>query len=229
MPVGRPSRHPAGLAIIAAVRLALLAVAGVAPALSAQVMHYGVVMDQLRDGLAERWSEDVHQVERVYCVTQWWAAVSTHRLPVAADSAGDVEPAIDTVFRVLEAKPADATEATPNGATFTCPAGQPEMHTHPPATCYANRQDQCYRGGTDAYSCQPSREDVHTLRERGDAFAIVQCDRNAFVFYYPSQYESGRRLAVSTMPSVFSIAARTHADAATTPASGSTGSVATPP
>jgi hypothetical protein len=94
----------------------------------------------------------------------------------------------DTVYRVIEIKPAETSDATPNGATFACPAGVPEVHTHPPATCYSDRKDQCYPGGADAYSCQPSREDARKLIQRGDAFAIVQCDRHAFVFYYPSQF-----------------------------------------
>jgi hypothetical protein len=158
-----------------------------APALHAQqVMRYGVVMDEARNELAAVWTEDIHQVERAYCVTHWWAAVRAPRR--GADRAPD--STTDTVFRVLAIEPGDQTDATPNSATFTCPAGEPELHTHPPATCYADRQDQCYKGGTDAYSCQPSREDVQTLLERGDAFAIVQCDRNAFVFYYPAEYEA---------------------------------------
>jgi hypothetical protein len=157
-----------------------------APALHAQqVMRYGVVMDDARNELAAVWTEDIHQVERAYCVTHWWAAVRSPRGLADRTSDGTT----DTVFRVLAIEPGDQTDATPNSATFSCPAGEPELHTHPPATCYADRQDQCYKGGTDAYSCQPSREDVHTLLERGDAFAIVQCDRNAFVFYYPAQYE----------------------------------------
>ena len=153
--------------------------------LGAQVMRYGVVMDNARNAMAGSWTEDIHQVERVYCVTRWWAAVPRAR-PVAADSADG--RAADTVFRVLQVQALDSVEATPNGATFVCPAGQPELHTHPPATCYEDRADQCYAGGPDAYSCQPSRADVRTLRDRGDEFAIVQCDRNAFVFYYPSEF-----------------------------------------
>jgi hypothetical protein len=146
-------------------------------------MRYGVVMDQARNALAAVWTDDVHQVERAYCVTHWWAAVRAPRTRVdPADST------TDTVFRVMAIEPGDQTEATPNSAAFSCPAGEPELHTHPPATCYADRQDQCYQGGPDAYSCQPSREDVQTLLARGDAFAIVQCDRDAFVFYYPAQY-----------------------------------------
>jgi hypothetical protein len=155
--------------------------------LGAQVMRYGVVMDNARNAMAGTWTEDIHQVERVYCVTRWWAA-APHARPIAADSADGRQA--DTVFRVLQVQALDVVDATPNGATFVCPAGQPELHTHPPATCYEDRVDQCYAGGPDAYSCQPSRADVRTLKDRGDEFAIVQCDRNAFVFYYPSEFDA---------------------------------------
>jgi hypothetical protein len=151
-----------------------------------QAMRYGVVMDGARQQLAALWSDDVHQVERAYCVTHWWASARTG----------------DTVFRVLAVEPGDVTEATPNGATFTCPTGEPELHTHPPATCYGDRQDQCFPGGPDAYSCQPSREDVETLRTRGDAFAIVQCDRNAFIFYYRAQYTDPPPPAIAATPHI---------------------------
>ncbi|HXB27433.1 MAG TPA: hypothetical protein VNV25_22070 [Gemmatimonadaceae bacterium] len=160
----------------------------------AQVMRYGVVMDAARNALAAEWTDNPTQVERAYCVTQWWTATSrnarVHASP-SNDSAAVQKPDgrdADTVFRVLEIKPVETSEATPNGATFACPAGVPEVHTHPPATCYSDRADQCYAGGADAYSCQPSREDARKLLDRGDAFAIIQCDRHAFVFYYPSQF-----------------------------------------
>lgn len=158
----------------------------------AQVMRYGVVMDAARNALAAQWTDDPHQVERAYCVTQWWAATSRNaRVHASNDSAAVQKPDgrdADTLFRVTEIKPVGTSDATPNGATFACPPGVPEVHTHPPATCYSDRADQCYAGGADAYSCQPSREDARKLIERGDAFAIVQCDRHAFIFYYPSQF-----------------------------------------
>jgi hypothetical protein len=168
--------------------------------LSGQVMRYGVVMDAARNTLAAEWTEDPTQVERAYCVTQWWTAASRNArvhpsndstaargMLARADTVQDGREA-DTVYRVIAVKPVETSDATPNGATFACPRGVPEMHTHPPATCYSDRSDQCYAGGADAYSCQPSREDVRKLIQRGDPFAIVQCDRHAFVFYYPSQY-----------------------------------------
>jgi len=172
-----------------------LAVSVTSPA-SAQMMRYGVVMDAARNALAAQWTDDPTQVERAYCVTQWWTATSRNARVHASPSPSNDSAAVqkpdgrdaDTVFRVLEIKPVETSEATPNGATFACPAGVPEVHTHPPATCYSDRTDQCYAGGADAYSCQPSREDARKLLDRGDAFAIIQCDRHAFVFYYPSQF-----------------------------------------
>lgn len=171
-----------------ATALSALVGALVAPGtLRAQVMRYGVVMDNARNAMAATWTEDIHQVERVYCVTRWWAAVPRAR-HTAADSADGREA--DTVFRVLQVQSLDSVDATPNSASFVCPTGEPELHTHPPATCYEDRMDQCYAGGPDAYSCQPSRADVQTLKSRGDEFAIVQCDRNAFVFYYPNEFDA---------------------------------------
>lgn len=158
---------------------------------SAQVMRYGVVMDGARNALAAQWTDEPKQVERAYCVTQWWSTASRKAHVRASNDTATVQKPdgrdADTVFRVTEIKPIEAQDATPNGATFACPAGVPEVHTHPPATCYGDRTDQCYSGGADAYSCQPSREDVHKLMERGDPFAIIQCDKHAFVFYYSTK------------------------------------------
>ena len=167
----------------------LLVVASlVASSARAQVMRYGVVMDAARNSLAAQWTDEPKQVERAYCVTQWWSTASRNSHVRASNDTSTVQKPdgreADTVFRVTEIKPVETQDATPNGATFACPAGVPEVHTHPPATCYSDRTDQCYAGGADAYSCQPSREDVRKLMERGDPFAIVQCDKLAFVFYY---------------------------------------------
>jgi hypothetical protein len=182
----RRHHHAAGLAGRAAATALLIAGASLVPRhLTAQVMRYGVVMDATREMLAAAWSDDPQQVERAYCVTNWWAAVPARRSASPANGSGTDVP--DTLFRVMEVAPATPINATPNGAVFSCAPGVPELHTHPPATCYADRADQCYGGGPDAYSCQPSREDVQTLEARGDRFAIVQCDRRAFVFYYRNE------------------------------------------
>ena len=109
------------------------------PALLAQdvsSMRYGVIMDDLRNTLAGEWTDEPHQVERTYCVIEWWPAI------IRESDSG--EKASDTLFRVAQATAIAASGATPNGASFACPAGVPELHTHPPATCYGDRVDQCY-------------------------------------------------------------------------------------
>src|SRR5579863_6977981 len=61
-----------------AVIVGLLVVASAVVSLSAraQVMRYGVVMDAARNALAAQWTDEPKQVERAYCVTQWWSTAS---------------------------------------------------------------------------------------------------------------------------------------------------------
>src|SRR5579872_7249862 len=57
------------------------------PTLGAQIMRYGVVMDGARNALAAEWTDDPAQVERAYCVTQWWPAASRNaRVHASSDS-----------------------------------------------------------------------------------------------------------------------------------------------
>jgi len=143
----------------------------------AQVMRFGVISDSVRSELAAAWSDDSAQAERAYCVRR------------ARIVARPVSPrAVDSVFHVLAIAPAHVTEADPNNVTFECARGTPELHTHTPATCVGTSTRYCSAGGPDAYSCQPSRADYAKLLDRGDQFAVIQCDRHAFRFYYPSDY-----------------------------------------
>src|SRR5215210_5191837 len=147
-----------------------------APPARAQTVHYGVMEDSVRAALARQWSDDSAQVERAYCIAR--ARIVVH--PVSPS-------ALDSIFRVTAVRPADAHEAGLNHMEFECPRGTPELHTHTPATCVGEDARWCVAGGPLAYSCQPSREDLEKLARRGDQFGIVQCDRNAFRFYYPSE------------------------------------------
>ncbi|HEU4641207.1 MAG TPA: hypothetical protein VFS44_02045 [Gemmatimonadaceae bacterium] len=151
----------------------------VAPA-RAQAVHYGVVMDLPRASLDSVWSDDPHQVERAYCITNYSTGVyHVSRTPPVQD---------DTIFRVFSLKAADVNGAGPNSVDFECPSGVPELHTHTPSTCAGDDVKTCVAGGLNAWSCQPSRKDLEKLARRGDPFAVVQCDRRAFRFYYPSEY-----------------------------------------
>ncbi|GAC1695834.1 MAG: hypothetical protein NVS9B3_13930 [Gemmatimonadaceae bacterium] len=159
----------------------LVCTALAAPALlHAQAVRYGVLLDGARRTLEVSWSEDARQAERAYCVTGWSYAVShVSREAPTKD---------DTVFRVLAVADAPVRNAGPSSVEFECPHGSPELHTHTPTTCATDDPATCVVGGLNAYSCQPSRQDFEKLLQRGDQFAIVQCDRRTFRFYYASEY-----------------------------------------
>jgi hypothetical protein len=163
--------HRPGIALL------ILGILGAAPVAHAQVVRYGVLDDPARSQLRAAWSEDSTQSERGYCVRR--ARIIAHPISPTA---------VDSVFRVLAITPAKPTEADPNHVEFACAAGTPELHTHTPATCIGSSTTYCSADGPGAYSCQPSRQDYEKLIRRGDAFGVIQCDRRAFRFYYPSDF-----------------------------------------
>jgi hypothetical protein len=172
------------------VRARWLALAAVVHALAftpagAQGVHYGVVMDVPRVTLDSAWREDAQQVERAYCVVGWSYGV----YHVAREPVQD-----DTVYRVFNVKTAAVRGAGPSSVDFECPQGVPELHVHTPTTCTQDDVRTCVVGGLNAYSCQPSRQDLEKLARRGDPFAVIQCDRRAFRFYYPSEYGAAATL-----------------------------------
>jgi hypothetical protein len=151
-----------------------------ASALGAQAVRLGVVMDGPRKTLADAWTEAPKQIERAYCIKDWsYGVYHVARTPPIQD---------DTIFRVFAIESAEASNAGPMSIDFNCPAGMPELHVHTPTTCTSDNLATCVTGGINAYSCQPSRGDLEKLIRRGDAFAVVQCDKHAFRFYYPSEY-----------------------------------------
>jgi hypothetical protein len=175
----------------AAVAAGLIALVLAASPLRAQAVRFGVVTDQARHQLEPTWSEDPQQFERAYCITNW---------SVVADRVARTPSQTDSIFRVVSVTPADLRAATPNSADFECPSGVPELHTHPPATCASDNLAWCVAGGPDAYSCQPSRGDLVKLVRRGDPFGVIQCDKRAFRFYFPSEYAPPPAQAASTLP-----------------------------
>jgi hypothetical protein len=165
-----------GNSIRRAAFLATMLVAGVR-GLSAQTVRYGVMGDSVTTQLRAAWSDDSTQSERAYCVQR---ARITSRPTLGGG--------IDSIFRVLAVKPAVVTGQDPNHVQFECAQGTPELHTHTPATCLTDDAGSCRADGPLAYSCQPSRSDYQELITRGDQYGIIQCDRRAFRFYYPSEY-----------------------------------------
>lgn len=156
---------------------AFVAICVAAGGVHAQVVRFGVMEDSARRVLRAAWREDSAQPERAYCV---------RRARIVARVISPTK--IDSIFHVIEVRPAHVDAASPNHVSFACHAGTPELHTHTPATCLTDDPQYCAAGGPEAYSCQPSREDYEKLIERGDPFAVIQCDRVAFRFYYPSEY-----------------------------------------
>ncbi len=159
--------------------MALLAAVLAAGARSgaAQTIRYGVMGDTVTAMLRAAWTDDSTQYERAYCVQR--VRISTR--PVLGGG-------VDSIFRVLAVKPAATTGEDPNHVQFECAPHTPELHTHTPATCLTDDAGSCRADGPGAYSCQPSRDDYEKLVRREDQYAIVQCDRRAFRFYYPSEY-----------------------------------------
>ncbi|HTJ22311.1 MAG TPA: hypothetical protein VL383_07940 [Gemmatimonadaceae bacterium] len=172
-------RVPLPLVAPRALRWAVGAACLAATGVRAQVVRFGVMEDSARRALRAAWRDDSAQPERAYCV---------RRARIVARVISPTK--IDSIFHVLEVRPAHADAASPNHVSFACHAGTPELHTHTPATCLTDDPQYCAAGGPEAYSCQPSREDYEKLIERGDPFAVIQCDRVAFRFYYPSEYVS---------------------------------------
>ena len=165
------------LVVLRALRWAVGAACLAGAGARAQVVRVGVMEDSARAVLRAAWREDAAQPERAYCV---------RRARIVARVISPTK--IDSIFHVLEVRPAHVDAASPNHVSFACHAGTPELHTHTPATCLTDDPQYCAAGGPEAYSCQPSREDYEKLIERGDPFAVIQCDRVAFRFYYPSEY-----------------------------------------
>ena len=138
--------------------------------MGAQTVRYGVMGDSVTTQLRAAWSDDSTQSERAYCVQR---ARITSRPSLGGG--------VDSIFRVLAVKPATPTSRDPNHVQFECAQGTPELD------------------GPLAYSCQPSRSDYEELITRGDEYGIIQCDRRAFRFYYPSEYATApQKVGVGT-------------------------------
>lgn len=160
----------------------LLMMAGGALGLGAQTVRYGVMSDSVTAQLRSAWSDDSTQNERAYCVQR--ARITSRPM---------LGGGVESIFRVLAVRPAAPTSQDPNHVQFECAQGTPELHTHTPATCLTDDASSCHADGPLAYSCQPSRSDYEELIARGDEYGIIQCDRRAFRFYYPSEYATGQQ------------------------------------
>lgn len=146
------------------------------PATIPGVAIYAVVQDSAARFLAHEWdSTNAYQHERGYCVTKY----SQDRVPP------EYGEGFNVLIRVSEVVRAHEDSSGPGWVTFTCPEGQPELHTHPPATCYGGT---CVIGGPNAYEEWPSRPDLYDLIRRNADFGIIQTGPHDFRFYYPFEF-----------------------------------------
>lgn len=152
--------------------------------LARHTMYYGMLANPAREYLESKWTDSTYQVEQGYCVDK-----AIYYQSQQSDSQGR-----NYLVMVLNVLPALARKQSYYEGTFTCPKNMPLVHTHPPITC---RQLQsadlsqtlsCERGGPNAFQCEPSRKDYMSLLQTGLPFGVIQCDRRAFVFYWPHQY-----------------------------------------
>jgi hypothetical protein len=137
----------------------------------------GVVVGQARDQMEHDWSDTVPQVEHGYCVTGW-------RTDTVYE---DGEPTV--MYAVTAVVPADSQIGTPVSITYMCATTEPTVHSHPPQTCTDSKDLRtCTYAGVLAFQCQPSRVDYQSLVAGHTNFALVQCGRTQFRFYYRRDY-----------------------------------------
>lgn len=158
------------------------------PATTTIVHKQGVVMPPAHSVLANAWDDtNPMQSERMYCVVDYSVGVS--RGVLYADEARHTDSAlyVDSTFRVWRVVPAQMDSAGFDWAVGDCPPGQPLIHTHPPASCYANG---CLIGGEDAWQSDPSVVDWGEFRHSPVPFDVVQVDRHVFRFFYITDTEA---------------------------------------
>lgn len=128
----------------------------------------------LRLQLNVAWDDrNAQQPERGYCLVMQRGVVRGDSVWIAAEAYRVVPQADD-----------------PYSVDVDCGPNQTILHTHTPNTCEQDSTgtallQTCHMGGRDAYLCFPSGRDRALLAHDHFRFALIQCDRNAFIAYYP--------------------------------------------
>jgi len=132
------------------------------------------ITDRVRLQMNLAWdTRNPQQPERAYCVVTRLGVVRGDSVYIAV-AAYRIVPAGDDPYWV----------------DVDCGPEQTILHTHTPTTCDhdatgATLYQTCIVGGSDAYLCMPSNQDQALINHVRMAFALIQCDRNAFIAYYP--------------------------------------------
>lgn len=130
-----------------------------------------VILDQhVKDVLASDWrahANDPAILERAYCV----------------EYRKDVWVIPEFVWRGISIRPADHVMGqTPTSIlALSCNPGEAVLHVHPPQSCISDTE--CVPGGSLADQCFPSLTDRQSLNRSTEAWAAVQCDEHAVVFW----------------------------------------------
>lgn len=165
--------HALALVLVCLIGRAILAPS--APPVHQHTQARVVILDEhVREVLRRDWDAHAHDpviLERAYCVT----------------FREDVWYTPDFVYRVTDIAPADSVEGqTPHSIrSFYC-SPEPNvtsLHLHPPQSCLSDTQ--CVDGGSLAWQCMASDVDRASLRRTGKPFALILCDRNAVISFYP--------------------------------------------
>lgn len=143
--------------------------------------NYGYVEDSARVELEQAWDDrNPFQLERGYCIEPSDFTVDT--------ASGGNEWIVHRVR-----PPVSIELQTPYAIEFHCgPNAVASGHIHTPASCAHDPTDplgkhpkMCIIGGHDSALC--SVDEADRMGARNDAFMFVQCDKHAFVFYWPNK------------------------------------------
>lgn len=153
------------------------------PSAPSSVEIYGAITGKARAQLAAAWDDvSPQQVERAYCVSQ-----AEYQIVTTKSKRRLVTILVDSIQ-----KPDTVAHADPKQIVYRCPAGKPTLHIHTPTSCYAGRDGNvdtstCVLGGIGAWFCGFSEADLQSFVQSRLLFHVVQCDRNAFVFWWSPQ------------------------------------------
>lgn len=146
-------------------------------------VYYGVIVNPARKVLEDAWTDSTRQVERAFCIQSVSYSVQWARTHEGNKLGREV------LARVWTVDTAITKGATPTHiADIDCPSNAYLLHTHPPTSCQDDSLPTCVYGGVNAFNCDPSREDYITLVTKKHRFGVLQCGKNQFRFFWPSEY-----------------------------------------
>lgn len=160
---------------------ALLGLGCAAPAPRPHVEILGMVAGQAREIMQRDWDAQAQNPtapERMYEVMRDSAS--------AWLSGPNGQDTLIVLF-VLEVRPVPAKFAYVLGISPMYVPVNPTIHTHfayCDMTPWGPDRQSCSTSRPETHQCQPSAQDRRTQEYEGHPYDVVQCDRNAWVFYY---------------------------------------------